>query len=269
LRFLKKKKNGPHPREIGDILAVFDARSFQVTTSQKLKKKKITISEARPLIMEQEINKLLDPDEINKRALETVDQDGIVFIDEIDKICERSDRYYGGDASAEGVQRDLLPIVEGTVIQTKIGNVDTSKMLFICSGAFHSVKPSDLIAELQGRLPVRVELKALFDNDFYRILTEPDFNLIHQQVQMMKVEGIDLQFTDKSLLEISRITCEINTTVENIGARRLHTVLEKILEDLNYNVEDYVGQTVVIDDHFVRSRLKSLLDKTDLSKFIL
>jgi len=230
------------------------------------KKRKMTIAECRPYLEEQESEKLLNKDAITKNAMEAVQSNGIVFIDEIDKICKTRDSY-GADASSEGVQRDLLPLIEGTTISTKYGNIDTSKILFIASGAFHSCKPSDLLAELQGRLPIRVQLKPLTREDLYRILTETKFNQIEQARALLKTEGIDLTFTDAAIHEITRLTAEVNETVENIGARRLHTVLERILEEVSF--ESRAGLSVVIDVPDVKKRLGDMLVKTDLSRYVL
>ncbi len=198
--------------------------------------------------------------------MEAVQNNGIVFIDEIDKICKEKNSY-GADASSAGVQRDLLPLIEGTTINTKYGNVDTSKILFIASGAFHSCKPSDLLAELQGRLPIRVQLRPLTRQDLYRILTETKFNQIEQANALLRTEGIDLSFTDEAIHEITRLTAEVNDTVENIGARRLHTVLERILEDVSFECQQ--GSTVVIDVPDVKKHLGEMLLKTDLTRYVL
>jgi ATP-dependent HslUV protease ATP-binding subunit HslU len=230
------------------------------------KRRKMTIAECRPYIEEQESEKLLNKDTITKSAIEAVQSNGIVFIDEIDKICKTRDSY-GADASSEGVQRDLLPLIEGTIINTKYGNIDTSKILFIASGAFHSCKPSDLLAELQGRLPIRVQLKPLTREDLFRILTETKFNQIEQAKALLKTEGIGLSFTDAAIHEITKITAEVNETVENIGARRLHTVLERLLEDVSF--ECVTGSNVVIDVPDVKKHLGEMLVKTDLSRYVL
>lgn len=219
----------------------------------------------RPYLEEQEAEKLINKDAIVKSALEAVQSNGIVFIDEIDKICKDKNSY-GADASSEGVQRDLLPLIEGTTISTKYGNVDTSKILFVASGAFHSCKPSDLLAELQGRLPIRVQLKPLKRQDYYRILTETKFNQIDQAKALLKTEGIDLEFTDEAIHDITKLTAEVNETVENIGARRLHTVMERILEEVSYQC---TPGKVVIDVPEVRKHLSELLLKTDLSRYVL
>jgi ATP-dependent HslUV protease ATP-binding subunit HslU len=231
----------------------------------KKQKRKMTIAECRPYLEEQEAEKLINKDAIVKTALEAVQSNGIVFIDEIDKIC-RDKNSYGADASSEGVQRDLLPLIEGTTISTKYGNVDTSKILFVASGAFHSCKPSDLLAELQGRLPIRVQLKPLKRQDYYRILTETKFNQIEQATALLRTEGVELEFTDDAIHEITKVTAEVNETVENIGARRLHTVMERILEEVSY---ECTPGKVVIDVAEVRKHLSELLLKTDLSRYVL
>jgi len=199
-----------------------------------------------------------------------VENDGIVFIDEIDKLCKPKDSFYhGADASSEGVQRDLLPIIEGCSINTKHGTVNTDKILFICSGAFHSCKPSDLLAELQGRLPIRVELKGLSEQDLYRILTEPETNLLLQQRELLKTEGLDVTFDDSAIREIARVAAEVNHSVENIGARRLHTIIERVVEDVSFDWSNVADKKVVIDAAYVRQRVEPLLKKTDLSRFVL
>lgn len=213
------------------------------------------------------MEKVLNKDTIVKKAVESVESNGIVFIDEIDKICTNERDRHGADASAEGVQRDLLPLIEGTTISTKHGNIDTSKILFIASGAFHTCKPSDLLAELQGRLPIRVQLKPLSREDLYSILTETEFNQIDQAKALLKTEGIDLTFTEAAVREIAKLTSEVNETVQNIGARRLHTVLERILEDVSF--ECPTGKQVVIDVPQVRQHLSDMLLKTDLSRYVL
>jgi ATP-dependent HslUV protease ATP-binding subunit HslU len=243
------------------------SRLFTGNTSQK-SRKQLPVSEYRPILEEQETEKLISEDSVIKHAIRSVEQDAIVFIDEIDKICRPSGDHHSGDASAEGVQRDLLPIIEGSTINTKHGNIDTSKILFIASGAFHSCKPSDLLAELQGRLPIRVELKGLLEHDLYRILTEPETNLIRQQVELMKTEGLDMQFTDDAIKYIAKVAYELNSTVENIGARRLHTVLEKIIEDISYNC-DKTPSPVIINEESIKKNIAQLMSKTDLTKFIL
>ena len=242
-------------------------------------KRKMTVAECKPLIEEMEFDNLLSAETIAKEAITSVENDGIVFIDEIDKIVSSSDYRHGADASSEGVQRDLLPIIEGSVVSTKHGNVNTDHILFVCSGAFHSAKPSDMLAELQGRLPIRVELKGLSEHDLYRILTEPEMNMIAQQKALMKTEGIDLVFTNEAIEHIAKLAHKVNKTVENIGARRLHTVLERIVEELSFSApEKYTkfiadggaGELVVtIDVKDVDEALGSMLKKDDLSRFVL
>eukprot|EP01035_Chromulina_nebulosa_P020116 gene20116-26121_t len=231
-------------------------------------KRKLTINEARPILEETEVEKLLEDFDIMKEAINAVEENGIVFIDEIDKLVNSAD-YRGADASSEGVQRDLLPLIEGTAIATKHGNVNTDFILFIASGAFHSVKPSDLLAELQGRLPIRVNLKGLTENDLYRILTEPVTNLIKQQLELLKVENVHLSFTDCAIKEIAKVAYETNVTVENIGARRLHTVIEKIVEEISFNAPDKAGEEYIIDAQYVQTKVKALLQNADLRRFIL
>lgn len=231
-------------------------------------KKKMTIAEARPIIEDLEAERLLEDCDIPKEAIASVEENGIVFIDEIDKLVNSSD-YRGADASSEGVQRDLLPLIEGSTISTKHGNVNTDFILFIASGAFHSSKPSDLLAELQGRLPIRVSLKGLRQEDLYRILTEPITNLIRQQVEMLSSEDVVLQFTDDAIREIARIAHETNRSVENIGARRLHTVIERIVEDISFDAPDKPGETIVVDDVYVKERVSDMMLSSDLRKYIL
>jgi len=237
--------------------------------SQQKKKNNISVREVRQQIENEEFDKLISKDQIIKKAMNAVEQDGIVFIDEIDKICQTDYNGYHADASAEGVQRDLLPIIEGTTINTKYGNIDTSKILFIASGAFHQSKPSDLLAELQGRLPIRVQLKPLSEKDLHRILTEPENNLIVQHQAMLKTEDVHLVFTDSAIREVAKLAYEINQSVENTGARRLHTVLEKIVEDISYDCEKLKGKTVTIDLQDVTKRLHDLLTKADLKRYVL
>lgn len=231
-------------------------------------KKKVTIAEARPLLEEIEAERLLEECDIPKEAIASVEENGIVFIDEIDKLVSSSD-YRGADASSEGVQRDLLPLIEGSSISTKHGNVNTDYILFIASGAFHSSKPSDLLAELQGRLPIRVALKGLAQEDLYRILTEPVTNLIRQQVEMLQAEKVTLVFEDEAIQEIARIAHETNRTVENIGARRLHTVIERIVEDISFEAPEKAGETITISGDYVRERVTEMMLAGDLKKYIL
>jgi ATP-dependent HslUV protease ATP-binding subunit HslU len=236
---------------------------------ERNQKRKLTINECRPLLEEAETDRLLSTDDVTKEALKAVEEDGIVFLDEIDKICNPSHLRHGPDASAEGVQRDLLPLIEGCAIQTKHGTVQTDHILFIASGAFHSCKPSDLLSELQGRLPIRVELKDLTEEDFYRILTEPESNLIKQQVALMSTENVKLKFDDSAIKEIARVAREVNTSVENIGARRLHTVIERIVDDISFDAPEKSGTEIVVAQDLVKEKVGSLLKKTDMKRFII
>lgn len=236
---------------------------------KKSEKKKMKISECRPIIQEMETDRLLSSEDVTKEALEAVQQDGIVFLDEIDKICSANSGH-SADASAEGVQRDLLPLIEGSTVTTKHGNVETDHILFIASGAFHSSKPSDLLAELQGRLPIRVNLKALTEADLHRILTEPETNLIKQQIQLIRTEGVELEFTDEAILDIAKVAHEANTSVENIGARRLHTVIERVMEEISYSSSEMEpGTKIVVTTEMVRKRVSDLLKAMDLRKYLL
>lgn len=244
---------------LGDLLG-------KSMTKKKLKKMKIP--DAMAILINEESDKLLDQEKVTQEALETVEQNGIVFIDEIDKICARSERQ-GGDVSREGVQRDLLPLIEGTNVSTKHGNVRTDHILFITSGAFHLSKPSDLLPELQGRLPIRVELKALTKDDFVRILTEPEANLILQAKAMMQTENVTLTFEDEAINMIASLAADVNRDVENIGARRLHTILEKLTEDLSFQAPDKSGDTIIITAKDVQEKVGHLVQNIDLSKFIL
>ncbi|OKH87318.1 ATP-dependent protease ATPase subunit HslU [Thalassospira sp. TSL5-1] len=231
------------------------------------KAKRMSVADAFERLIEEESDKLLDMEKVTAEAIENVEQNGIVFLDEIDKITARSER--GGDVSREGVQRDLLPLIEGTTVSTKHGTVKTDHVLFICSGAFHLAKPSDLLPELQGRLPIRVELKALTEADFRSILLEPEASLIKQYIALMGTEDVTLEFSDDAIDEIARISAMVNETVENIGARRLHTVLEKLLDEISFTATDRSGEKVVIDAQYVRDQVEELSKNTDLSKFIL
>ncbi|MHA1567534.1 MAG: ATP-dependent protease ATPase subunit HslU [Alphaproteobacteria bacterium] len=233
------------------------------TTSRRMK-----VSESYTVLMAEESDKLLDQEKIVAEAIHSVEQDGIVFLDEIDKICARSERG-GGDVSREGVQRDLLPLIEGTTVVTKHGAVKTDHVLFIASGAFHLSKPSDMLPELQGRLPIRVELKALTREDFGRILREPENSLITQYMALLATEEVSLQFTEDAIDALADLAAEINQAVENIGARRLHTVLERLLEDISFTATDRAGETIVIDKPDVIDRVGELAKDADLSKFIL
>ena len=245
---------------LGDILG----KSF----GDKYKSKKLSVADARKIVMQEECDKLLDDEKIVSTAIKSVENDGIVFIDEIDKISGRDDRR-GGDVSREGVQRDLLPLIEGTTVSTKYGMVKTNHILFICSGAFHLSKPSDLLPELQGRLPIRVELKALNREDFIRILTEPEANLIEQYQALLKTENFELCFAPDAIDAIADIAVQINENVENIGARRLHTVLEILLEEISFSASDKSGQKTVITSEMVQEKLSRYTKSSDLSKFIL
>ncbi len=236
--------------------------------NKRTKTKKIKIKESYEVLMEEESDKLLDEEKIVKEAISSVEQEGIVFIDEIDKITARSDRS-GADVSREGVQRDLLPLIEGTQVATKHGTVRTDFILFIASGAFQLAKPSDLLPELQGRLPIRVELKALSKEDFCKILIEPEVSLIKQYTALIETEKVNLIFTDDAINEIATIAAEVNSNVENIGARRLHTVLERILDEISFSATDMTGETVTIDSKYVRDHIADLAKDEDLSKFIL
>jgi ATP-dependent HslUV protease ATP-binding subunit HslU len=235
---------------------------------EKVKRKKVKISEALQLFTQEEANKLIDIEKVTKEAIERVEQTGIVFIDEIDKIASRGSSY-GPDVSREGVQRDLLPIVEGSTVTTKYGPVRTDHILFIAAGAFHVAKPSDLIPELQGRFPIRVELDSLGKNEFIRILVEPDNALIKQYIALLETEDVYLEFTQDAIEEIAEIAQHVNEKTENIGARRLHTVMEKLLEDISFNAPELKGQKIMIDAKFVREKLSDILKNEDLSRYIL
>lgn len=232
------------------------------------RKRKMAIKEAREVIIQEEMNKLIDMDLVMREAIEKIQETGIIFIDEIDKIVA-SDKGHGPDVSREGVQRDILPLVEGSTVQTKYGPVETSHILFIAAGAFHAHKPSDLIPELQGRFPIRVELKGLTADDFVRILTEPESALVKQYEALLATEGVKLEFTKDGIREIADFAAEVNSRTENIGARRLHTILEKVLEETSFNAPDKVKGKVVIDADFVIKQVKDLVEDRDLSKYIL
>jgi ATP-dependent HslUV protease ATP-binding subunit HslU len=235
----------------------------------RTKTKKLNVCEAHKVLVEEESDKLIDEDKINQQALESVENDGIVFLDEIDKIAVKSDGARGGEVSREGVQRDLLPLIEGTVVSTKYGQVKTDHILFIASGAFHVAQPSDLLPELQGRLPIRVQLESLSEQDMLRILDEPESSLTKQYAAMMKTEGVALTFTEDGLKEIAKVATEVNNNVENIGARRLHTIMEKLLEEVSFTAGDNCADEVVIDQAFVEGQLGELSRENDLSRFIL
>jgi len=231
--------------------------------------RRLTVADAHDPLIAEEADKLLDNEAIIREAIEIVENNGIVFLDEIDKICARSEQRGGGDVSREGVQRDLLPLIEGTSVATKHGTVKTDHILFIASGAFHLAKPSDLLPELQGRLPIRVELKALTRDDLKRILTEPEASLIKQYVGLMETEAVTLAFTEDGIGAIADIAAQVNGSVENIGARRLQTIMERVLDDISFSATDRGGETVTIDAHYVHSRVDDLAKDQDLSRFIL
>jgi ATP-dependent HslUV protease ATP-binding subunit HslU len=231
--------------------------------------RKLPVSEARKVLEEEAAEALVDQEKLVEEAILNVEQNGIVFIDEIDKIAARSEFRGGGDVSREGVQRDLLPLIEGTAVSTKYGTVHTDHILFIASGAFHIAKPSDLLPELQGRLPIRVELQPLSEKDFRRILVEPEASLIKQYKALLATEKVTLTFSDDAIDEIARLAAEINRNIENIGARRLHTILEKLLEDISFEASDKPETTQAIDADYVKMRLADFAADTDLSKFIL
>jgi ATP-dependent HslUV protease ATP-binding subunit HslU len=241
---------------------------FQGLTSQRNQKRKLPIGKARALLIEEEAGKLVNEEEIKARAIQSVEQDGIVFIDEIDKVCRRGE-YAGADVSREGVQRDLLPLVEGSTVSTKYGPVKTDHILFIASGAFHLAKPSDLIPELQGRFPIRVELTALGVDDFERILTEPSNALTRQYAALMATEGVELEFAADGVRRLAEVAAHVNERMENIGARRLHTVLEKLLEPLSFDASERSGERIVIDAAYVDRELADLARNEDLSRYIL
>lgn len=232
------------------------------------KKKKLTVKDSYDVLITEESDALIDDDKVVKTAIEAVENNAIVFIDEFDKICGRSEGK-NLDISREGVQRDLLPLIEGTTVPTKHGLVKTDHILFIASGAFHVAKPSDLLPELQGRLPIRVELKALTKDDFYQILTEPEANLVMQYKELLKTENVTLEFDDDALREIAALCAEVNESVENIGARRLHTILEKLLEDISFDASERNGEIITITKQTVRDKVGELAQTSDLSKFIL
>ena len=246
---------------LGDILG-------KSMGNKKGKKKKMSVKESHDILVAQESDKMIEEDKIINEAKKATEENGIVFLDEIDKVSARSDRV-GGDVSREGVQRDLLPLIEGTTVSTKHGPIKTDHILFIASGAFQLAKPSDLLPELQGRLPIRVELNALKEEDFIRILKEPDNSLIKQYKELLKTENVNLEFTDDGIDTLAKISAEVNSSVENIGARRLHTIIEKVLDDISFNATDRSGETITIDEKYVKDNLGNLVKDTDLSKFIL
>ena len=234
----------------------------------KSKKKKMTVKESHEILIAEESDKMIEQDKIIKSAKISTENNGIVFLDEIDKVSARGDRI-GGDVSREGVQRDLLPLIEGTTVSTKYGTIKTDHILFIASGAFQLAKPSDLLPELQGRLPIRVELKALNSEDFKRILKEPDNSLIKQYVALLQTENVELNFSEDGIDTIAKLATEINSSIENIGARRLHTIIEKVLDEISFTAPDRGGEKITIDKKYIESHLGQLVKDTDLSKFIL
>lgn len=255
------------PGQPGSSMGMLDLSSM-FGKMGKTKTVKVKVSEAYAPLLAEEADKMLDEDGLKREAVDRTEQDGIVFLDEIDKITTRSDAR-GGQVSREGVQRDLLPLIEGTTVSTKYGPVKTDHILFIASGAFHVAKPSDLLPELQGRLPIRVELRALTEADFVRILTEPEASLIRQYTALMATENVTLNFTEDGIAEIAKISADVNARVENIGARRLHTVMERLLDDISFTATDRSGETVTIDKAHVADTVGKLAKDQDLSKFIL
>ena len=241
---------------------------FQNLSGSQKKNKKLKVKEAFKLLVEEEAGRLVNQEELKEKALFNVEQNGIVFIDEIDKICKREGAS-SADVSREGVQRDLLPLVEGSTVSTKHGMVKTDHILFIASGAFQMSKPSDLIPELQGRLPIRVELSALKVEDFVRILTEPNASLTEQYIALMKTEGVDIEFAESGIQKIAQAAWQVNERTENIGARRLHTVLERLMEDISFDASERSGDTITIDEQYVTEHLDALIENEDLSRFIL
>ena len=241
---------------------------FGKAFGQRMVKRKIKVAESHDLLVGEEADKLLDDDSVTRAAIEAVQENGIVFLDEIDKVCARSDAR-GGDVSREGVQRDLLPLIEGTVVSTKYGPVNTDHILFIASGAFHVAKPSDLLPELQGRLPIRVELRALSEEDFVRILTETDNALTLQYTALMGAEGVVVKFTEEGIAALAKIAAQVNLSVENIGARRLYTVIERVFEELSFAAPDRAGETVEVTAKFVEDNLGDLAKSADLSRYVL
>ena len=236
--------------------------------NKKERKKKMSVKESHTILLAQESDKMIEEDKIIQEAKKYTEENGIVFLDEIDKVSARGDRA-GGDVSREGVQRDLLPLIEGTTVSTKHGPIKTDHILFIASGAFQLSKPSDLLPELQGRLPIRVELSALGENDFKRILREPDNSLIKQYKALLKTENVELEFTEDGIDMLAKLSAEVNASVENIGARRLHTIIEKVLEDISFNASDRSGEKIIVNKSYVEKNLGNLVKDTDLSKFIL
>ncbi|CCW72056.1 unnamed protein product [Phytomonas sp. Hart1] len=268
---LQEKKEKPKSASGDGVFISLDIPSI-IGGGQRvqMEKKVLKIKDAMPAVLQEELDKMVDTEDVTAEALRACEEDGIVVIDEIDKIVTAAGGYKGHQASAEGVQQDLLPLVEGTTVSTKFNvQVRTDKILFICSGAFHSVKPSDMLAELQGRLPIRVELQSLTKEDFYRIITEPKYNLILQHKAMMATEGVLLDFTDDALWEIALMSAQINSTVQNIGARRLITIIEKVVEEISFDGPDRKGEHFVIDAAYVKKAVEPMAKKTDIKKFLL
>jgi len=241
---------------------------FQGMSNEKTSKRKLKIKDAFKALQEEEASKIVNNEDIKEKAIYSVEQNGIVFIDEIDKICKRGDSS-GPDVSREGVQRDLLPLIEGSTVSTKHGMIKTDHILFIASGAFQMSKPSDLIPELQGRLPIRVELQALTTNDFVRILTEPNASLTEQYIALLETEGVNISFSEDGIQALANAAWQVNESTENIGARRLHTMMERLIEDLSFNADKRAGEVIVIDKEYVEDKISELVKNEDLSRFIL
>lgn len=266
---LTEKTQGPGAK-MAEGMTMMDLGQLAGNRKKKIVRRKMKIKDALPAAEAEEMEKLLDSADVHKEALRSCEEDGIVVIDEIDKIVQPAEKNNGHQASAEGVQQDLLPLIEGSTVTTKSNvQVKTDRILFIASGAFHSCAPSDMLAELQGRLPIRVELKALTRKDFLRILTEPKHNLIKQHAALMETEEVELVFTEEALDELARLATEVNTSVQNIGARRLITVLERVLEDISFKAPELAGKVVTIDDEYIKDRVKEMLEKVDLQKYLL
>lgn len=267
---LQEKKERPKTAGGNEGLLISLDLSSMMGQRPQTSKKLMKIKDALTAVLQEELDRVVDTEDVSAEALKACEEDGIVVIDEIDKIVTAAGGFKGHQASAEGVQQDLLPLVEGTTVSTKFNvQVKTDKILFICSGAFHSVKPSDMLAELQGRLPIRVELQPLTKEDFHRILTEPKFNLIQQHVAMMATEGVELTFTEDALWEVASIAAHINATVQNIGARRLITITEKVVEEISFEGPDRNGDRFTIDAAYVKKAVESMVKKVDIKKFLL